>query len=40
MLAAHGPLTRVAVGAAVIALVHAPSHLPGLLQLATKRNPT
>jgi O-antigen/teichoic acid export membrane protein len=39
-LAAHGPLMRVAVGAAVIALVHAPTHLPGLLQFATKRNPT
>jgi len=40
MLAAHGPLMRVAVGAAVIVLVHAPAHLPGLLQFATKRNPT
>jgi O-antigen/teichoic acid export membrane protein len=40
MLAVHGPLIRVAVGAAVIALVHAPTHLPGLLQFATKRNPT
>jgi O-antigen/teichoic acid export membrane protein len=40
MLAAHGPLLRVAVGAAVIALVHAPAHLPRLLQFATKRNPT
>ncbi|HEY1291037.1 MAG TPA: hypothetical protein VGF58_22105 [Burkholderiales bacterium] len=40
MLAAHGPLTRVAAGAAVIALVHAPAHLPGLLQFASKRNAT
>ena len=40
LLAAQGPLMRVAVGAAVIALVHAPAHLPGLLQFATKRNAT
>jgi hypothetical protein len=40
LLAAHGPLVRVAAGAAVIALVHAPAHLPGLLQFATKRNAT
>ena len=40
MLAAHGPLLRLAVGAAVVALVHAPAHLPGLLQFAFKRNAT
>ena len=38
LLAAHAPLVRVAVGAAVIALVHAPAHLPRLVQFATKRN--
>jgi hypothetical protein len=35
-LAAHGPLLRLAAGAAVVALVH----LPGLLQFAFKRNST
>jgi hypothetical protein len=36
-LAAHSPLLRLAAGAAVIALVYAPVHLPALLQSATKR---
>jgi hypothetical protein len=40
ILGAHGALLRLAAGAAVIALVHAPVHLPGLLQSATKRTPT
>jgi len=37
MLSAHGPLVRLAAGAGVIALVHAPAHLPRLLQFATRR---
>ena len=37
ILAAQGPLARLAAGAAVIALVHAAVHCSGLLQSATKR---
>jgi hypothetical protein len=37
LLTAQGPLVRLGAGAAVIALVHAPMHLPRLLQLASKR---
>jgi O-antigen/teichoic acid export membrane protein len=37
IFAAQGPLVRLGVGAAVIALLHAPAHLPRLLQSAAKR---
>jgi O-antigen/teichoic acid export membrane protein len=37
ILAAQGPLSRLAAGAAVIALVHAAVHCSGILQSATKR---
>jgi len=37
ILAAQGPLARLAAGAAVIALVHGAVHFSGLLQSATER---